>query len=141
MKLKTLLSTSYSHSSLLHNCASSWYCLHSPCTATTNFRMSFFFNSNCILPEIRQVFCGNTFPQKFGINFPCFSSLIWDNLYSFPFNDCFFTLCPLPKLLWLSWTSKRFQKNVDHHGFSIDKNSVFELPKIAQMALKFLGFF
>ena len=35
----------------------------------------------------------------------CLLSLIWDNLYSLPFDDGFFTLCPLPKLLWLSWTS------------------------------------
>ena len=35
----------------------------------------------------------------------CLLSLIWDNLYSLPFDDGFFTLCPSPKLLWLSWTS------------------------------------
>ena len=35
----------------------------------------------------------------------CLLSLIWHNLYSLPFDDGFFTLCPLPKLLWLSWTS------------------------------------
>ena len=35
----------------------------------------------------------------------CLLSLIWDNLYYLPFDDGFFTLCPLLKLLWLSWTT------------------------------------
>ena len=35
----------------------------------------------------------------------CLLSLILYSLYSPPFDDGFFTLCPLPKLLWLSWHS------------------------------------
>ena len=35
----------------------------------------------------------------------CLLSLIWDNLYSLAFDDGYFTPCPLPKLLWLSWTT------------------------------------
>ena len=35
----------------------------------------------------------------------CLLSLTWDNLYSLPFDYGFFTICPLLKLLWLSWTS------------------------------------
>ena len=86
-------------------------------------------------------------------------------MYSFSFNDSSFTLCPLLKLLRLSWTSlqpetfdiyhyvssgrspplpwcisARSQKNVRHHHFSMEKNLRFEWPKTAQMALKFLFF-
>ena len=34
----------------------------------------------------------------------CLLSLIWDNIYWLPFDNHFFTLCPLPKPLWFSWT-------------------------------------
>ena len=53
---------------------------------------------------IKQVISGTTFPQKSRIQ-SLRPILDLDNLYSLPFDDCFFALCPLPKLLLLSWTS------------------------------------
>ena len=43
--------------------------------------------------------------DKTGLQWHHFFSVIWDNFHSLPFDDGFFTLCPLPKLLSLSWTS------------------------------------
>ena len=112
LKLKTLSSTSSTHSSLLLICSSSRVCLHSSCA--TNFRMSLNcanFSSTATLLRLEQSrsSMASLFLKSLGYSL-CLLSLIWDNLYTLTFYDGFFTLCPLPKLLWFSWNSLFYLK-------------------------------
>ena len=69
----------------------------------------------------------------------CLLCLIWDNLYSLPFDDGFFTLCSLPKLFWLSWTSLFCLSRsnscwcIQHGRFDIHLSAIWKIFSIALM--------
>ena len=86
------------------------YCLHCSCVlqliSGCHWIVSTFLQ--------QQLFSGLNKASLNGTNFLkycledslCLLPLFWDNLYSLPFEDRFFTLCPLPKILCYFWTSQ-----------------------------------